>query len=120
MNWLGHFKQPDDTGIMVRVANGIFAASPRPIDWVHMPVPRDRSDETYFKPLGDLNLPAETDLFLGVIHNTDGEEGASRRIAAAGQVIDRFGVAAECGLGRRPPETIPGLFRIHANVSEPF
>ena len=115
-----HFKQPEDTGIMVRVANAIFAASPRPIDWVHMPVPRDRSDEAYFKPLGDLNLPRETDLFLGVIHNTDGEEGANRRIAAAGQVIDKFGVAAECGLGRRPPETVPGLFRTHANVSEPF
>ncbi|MCH7737729.1 MAG: hypothetical protein IH872_10070 [Chloroflexi bacterium] len=115
-----HFKQPDDTGIMVRVANGIFAAVPRKIDWVHMPVPRDRSDEAYFKPLGDLELPGETDLFLGLVHNTDGEEGARRRIAAAGRVIDGFGVAAECGLGRRPPETIPGLLRVHASVSDPF
>jgi len=28
-------------------------------------------------------------------------------------------VATECGLGRRPPETIPQLLRIHAEVSAP-
>lgn len=115
-----HLKQPEDTGIMVGVANRIFAAVARSIDWVHIPVPRDRSDDAYFKPLGDLALPEGTDIFLGVVHNTDGEEGAIHRIAAAGRFLERFGVAAEFGLGRRPPETIPGLLRIHANVSDPL
>jgi len=30
-----------------------------------------------------------------------------------------FGVATECGLGRRPPETIPDLLRIHSEVAAP-
>ena len=33
------------------------------------------------------------------------------------KVRERFGVATECGMGRRPPETIPELLRIHAAVS---
>jgi hypothetical protein len=28
-------------------------------------------------------------------------------------------VATECGFGRRPPETVPDLLRIHAAVAAP-
>jgi len=32
----------------------------------------------------------------------------------------RFGVATECGLGRRAPEDIPALLAQHATVAEPL
>ncbi|MBA2680567.1 MAG: hypothetical protein H0U76_19495 [Ktedonobacteraceae bacterium] len=81
-----------------------------------MPVPRNRADEAYFAPLRDLHLHPETKLYLGLVHNSDGVEGAQKRIAAAQQVVSDFGVATECGMGRRPEETIPDLIRLHSSV----
>jgi hypothetical protein len=52
-------------------------------------------------------------------HYTDGVAGTQQRIQAAQQVIADFGVATECGLGRRPAETIPDLVQIHATVAAP-
>ena len=85
-----------------------------------MPVPRDRDDDPYFSPLRDLNLKSGTELYLGLIHLTDGIEGAKRRAAAAKRVIPDFGVATECGFGRRPPETIPDLLRLHRAVQSRY
>ncbi len=58
-------------------------------------------------------------LSLGLVHYTDGVEGTRKRIEAAQRVVTDFGVATECGLGRRPVETIPGLLRIHSEVAAP-
>lgn len=115
-----HFKQPLDTGIMVSVINRVVERANRPINWVHMPVPRDRKDQEYFAPLRNMNLPEATSLYLGLIHFTDGESGTLERIRAAFQVVDACGVATECGLGRRPPDTIPEILRIHQAVAEPL
>jgi len=112
-----HFKQPTDTANLVAIANQIVASVARRIDWMHMPVPRGRTDVAYFAPLRDLKLHPETELYLGLVHFTDGAAGTRRRISAAQQVIEQFGVATECGLGRRPAETIPDLLRIHAEIA---
>lgn len=112
-----HFIEPKDMALMVRVANALAAGVQRPIDWIHMPVPIKRSDDAYFAPLADLNLGAETRLYLGLIHFTDGVEGSRRRLAAARKVVEDFGIATECGFGRRDPATIPQLLRIHAEVA---
>ena len=114
-----HFKQPADMGIMVRVANGIVNNAKRHITWMHMPVPRDRSDDAYFAPLTNLLLLPGTQFFLGLIHNTDGLSGAQARVAAAIKSYSSFGIATECGLSRRPVETIPGLLQIHAQLADP-
>ncbi|MDX2377789.1 hypothetical protein M4I32_13365 [Microbacterium sp. LRZ72] len=115
-----HFVEPVDTANLVRFANGLFAASPRPIAWLHMPVPIERDDDAYFEPLRELALPAETELYLGLVHREDGAEGASRRIATASRFVDRFGVATECGCGRAPADATEGLLRAHAQVAAPW
>ncbi|MGQ0543704.1 MAG: hypothetical protein ACT4P3_00010 [Betaproteobacteria bacterium] len=46
-----NFKEPADTGLMVRIANALAQQLARPLDWVHMPVPRSRNDAAYFAPL---------------------------------------------------------------------
>ena len=112
-----HFKQPADTSVMVELANALSETITRPINWLHMPVPRDRTDEAYFAPLRNLTLYPETRLYLGIVHYSDGAEGTRRRIEAAQRTITGFGVATECGMGRRPPKTIPDLLRIHAEVA---
>lgn len=114
-----HFKEPEDTSKLVEVANGISDGLTREISWIHMPVPRNRDDEAYFAPLRNLHLHPETELYLGLVHYTDGVEGTQRRIATAQRVVEDFGVATECGMGRRNPETIPDLLRIHSEVAAP-
>jgi hypothetical protein len=121
-----HMKQPTDAGHMVRVANGLTERVDRTLNWVHMPVPVDRSDDAYFAPLKELRLRPETELYLGIVHFRDGVEGAQRRIAAAQRVAPRFGVATECGMGRRPPgrggapDEFIDLLRIHRAVADPI
>jgi len=115
-----HFKEPEDAGLLVEVANDICASLGRPVNWVHLPVPRERADPAYFAPLGESRLDPETELYLGLVHLTDGAEGARQRMKTALQVVPGFGVATECGLGRRPPETIPDLLRLHAQVAAPL
>jgi hypothetical protein len=44
--------------------------------------------------------------------------GTRRRLATAEKYVKNFAIATECGFGRRPPETIPELLRIHAAAAE--
>lgn len=111
-----HWKEPESTANMVEVHNRLIEKPGRPIDYLHMPVPADRSDDAYFRPLSGLKLHPGTKLFLGLVHDSDGVEATRKRIAVAAKYARDFGIAAECGFGRRPPETIPNLLRIHAEV----
>lgn len=112
-----HFFEPTDLGNLVEVANGIAARLERPLQWVHMPVPRARNDREYFAPLARLALPTSAELVLGLVHHTDGVVGTRARIAAAEHFRRDFGIAAECGLGRRDPATIEAFLRMHAEVA---
>jgi len=55
---------------------------------------------------------------LGLVHYTDGVGGTRRRLATAEKYVKNFAIATECGFGRRPPQTIPELLRIHAAAAE--
>jgi hypothetical protein len=112
-----HVVEPKDTKLMVDFTNQLVAAIKHPIAWVHMPVPRERDDVAYFAPLKGLKLDSGTELYLGLVHRTDGLAGAHRRLAAAKQVVTDFGIATECGFGRRPPETVADLIDLHREVA---
>ena len=114
-----HFTEPSDASHLAWAAGTVFESLNRPVEWIHLPVPRTRDDVEYFQPLADLNVPDTTELYLGLVHETGGEEGTRRRIDAASQVLTRFGVATECGLGRRPLESLGPLLDQHAAVSSP-
>jgi methionine synthase II (cobalamin-independent) len=113
-----HMVEPTDTGNMVEIANGISAGVHRPMAWMHMPVPRNRSDDAYFAPLAGLKLHPETRLVLGLVHFTDGLDGTRRRMQAANKVVADYDIGTECGMARRPRETIPELLNIHKQVVE--
>ena len=110
-----HLAEPPDLRVVVRMANAAHKEVSRPIDYYHMPVPRNRDDEAYFAPLKELDI-GEAKLYLGLIHYTDAIAGSLSRAASARKYISGFGVATECGLSRRPKETIPELLRIHREV----
>ncbi|GKZ65740.1 hypothetical protein AnigIFM60653_003195 [Aspergillus niger] len=114
-----HFVEPEDLSLLVDLANNIHKRiHPRPITWVHMPVPKDRDDIAYFEPLKKLELSQHARLYLGVVHAHD-EEGTRRRIQTAKSVVSDFGVATECGMGRTPAEELPSILEISRNVSSP-
>ena len=114
-----HFVQPLDTGLLVEVARDIMekVAPVHTIDFIHIPVPKDRTDRAYFEPLRNLKL-TDTKLILGLVHAHD-EEGTRKRIKAAQAVYPHaFGVATECGMGRTPREEIDSIFAISRAVTE--
>ena len=66
------------------------------------------------------------EVYVGLVHFRDGVEGAQRRAAVAARHFERFGVATECGMGRRPEGRGGGglaelerLLAIHREVATP-
>ena len=105
-------------GDMTDMANRLTRAVKRPIDLIHMPVPRDRSDDAYFAPLKGSGSRPQTQIALGLVHLTGGLDGIR---AAHGdgappsrQLRHRDGM----GFGRRAPETIPALIHLHADAAK--
>jgi hypothetical protein len=113
-----HFIQPKDMGYLVETANALCAGIWRLVDWIQMPVPRSRTDDAYFEPLRQRKLQPGTELILGLVHFTDGLEGGRRRMEVARRFVNHFGISTECGLGRRPRETIEPLLKLHAELAD--
>jgi SAM-dependent methyltransferase len=114
-----HVREPADMGKLVEIANALSASLGRPLSWLHMPVPRQRADPAYYAPLRELRLRPETELYLGLVHHTDGVEGTRRRLQEATRWVTEVGIATECGWGRRPAATVDELLRIHRELSAP-
>lgn len=112
-----HILQPADTSTMVAIANAMAASVSRPINFLHMPVPRPRSDAAYFAPLAELEMPPETELYLGLIHYDDAE-GNAQRLAVAREFASIAGIATECGMGRGDPARLKPLLAAHATLIE--
>jgi hypothetical protein len=112
-----HMVQPKDAGIMVAMTNAIVAGVKRPIQFFHLPVPKGRTDDGYFAPLGELKLPQETGLYLGLIHHNDAQ-GDAVRLAAARRYARVDGIGTECGMARGDPARLPALLAAHARAAE--
>ncbi len=107
-----HLVMPQDMGILVEIANGFADKLDRSLNFVHMPVPQDRTDAAYFRPLQGLDLTGDTEIMLGLIHYDD-EEGDCNRMDAALRFLPSFSVATECGWGRTDPNRVSGLLVSH-------
>ena len=112
-----HWREPDDLGTCVKVANGLAEGLSRQINFIHMPVPVNRNDDAYFRPLLKFLQANDTELFLGLVHDSDTLDGNRIRIEKASKYVKNFGIAAECGLGRRNPTVIPSLLRLHLKLA---
>jgi len=94
-----HAVSPGDARNQVSLMKRLTADLPRPVDWLHAPVPRDADPKQYLAPYDELRLPTSTALYLGVIDIADGLDATKRRIEAAQSVLPAFGVGTVCGLG---------------------
>jgi hypothetical protein len=112
-----HFVEPKDAARMVDFANALARSSAHKLAYIHMPVPIERSDDAFHRPLVDLKLTTDTELFLGLVHAKDGVEGTRARMAAARRYAGEFGIATECGMARaRSEATVRTLLQIHADI----
>lgn len=112
-----HWKEPD-LALMAKFTNAVNAGLNRPLDYVHVPVPAGWTSPDDYAALQDFDLPEQTALFLGLVHHTDGVDGARNRIEAARVHRADFGVGTSCGLGRRDPADLPEILRLHAEVAK--
>ena len=112
-----HLVQPKDAAILVEMMEGIAASTRRPINFFHIPVPKDRTDATFYALLARWKRPAGTKLYLGLLHHDDAA-GDEARIAEAKRHIPDFGFSAECGWGRTQPGRLPGLLAGHRSAAE--
>ncbi len=112
-----HLVQPKDAGILVEMMNGIVAAISRNVDFLHIPVPKDRTDDAFYAPLDDFKQPKGTKLYLGLLHHND-DAGDRERVEVAKRHVTEFGLSAECGWGRTEPGRLPGLLKGHRIAAE--
>jgi hypothetical protein len=108
-----------DLNVHVDWANALTDRINRKIGYIHMAsVPEhDRSD---YASLERLKLDEGTKLFLGLIHGSDGLEGARRRVEAASEFRSDFGVAHFCGLFPVfgvDPDRLEDLLDLHRQVA---
>ena len=108
-----HFVEPKDTALLVEIGNAILSGAARQVNWLHMPVPKSRTDTAYFEPLKKLEL-GSAELYLGLLHPED-EEGTRKRIETASMFVSPFGLATECGLGRSSQADLDSILEIAAS-----
>ncbi len=109
-----HYVEPRDAGKMTELSNAFAKASSHPIAYIHMPVPIERDDDAFYRPLADLALQPGTELYLGLVH-ADGAVRTRQRIEVAQKYVTDFGIATECGMGRkRTPDVVRSILHIHA------
>jgi hypothetical protein len=100
-----------DAQVLVELMNGIADYVKRPVEFIHIPVPRG-ANQSFFEPLRNWRRPARTHLYLGLLQFDD-DSGNRARIEAARHVVQDFGVAAECGFGRTDPKRVPRILAGH-------
>ena len=113
-----HMVQPDNMAVLVEIANGIAASVSRQVQYIHMPVPQDRNDRAYFEPLANLSFPEGTDLYLGLVHDGDGDNNALK-LATAREFATVAGIGTECGVGRiKNRDSLPSILQEHCRLAE--
>jgi hypothetical protein len=112
-----HLVQPTDAAVLVEMLDGIGTHVRRRLDFVHIPVPKPRTDDAYFAPLARWKRRPETTLYLGLIHHDDAA-GDRARIEVARRHVGDFGIASECGWGRTAPGRLEGLLGAHRRAAE--
>ena len=104
-----------DMGVVVDFCNQVASQLSHTLNFVHLPVSVPDADAKFFGPLQRLAVPDETEIYLGILHPKV-KDGDLPRIALAQQFLSSFGVATECGWGRKPAEGITHLLQTHLAV----
>jgi len=109
-------KRPESLEWCVKFTRKAIDTSGRPVDFVHMPVPRHPPDH-YFDSLKSI-AGDDVKVYLGLIHHPDTVAELKTRIDAARKFIPNPGVASVCGFGRLDPDRVPSMLDDHLRAVE--
>ncbi|HEY1932731.1 MAG TPA: hypothetical protein VGG99_12015 [Acetobacteraceae bacterium] len=93
-------RRPDDLTSAVTLLNAAVDATPRRVDFLHLPT-LGSADDAFFAPLRTLKT-GDARVYLGAIHHMHGAAGLRGQVEAARKSLPEFGLAAPCGFGRAP------------------
>ena len=110
-----HLVQPKDAATMVAIMGEILRSLRRPVQFFHLPVPKQRTDPAFFKPLAELSLPRGCELYLGLVHLND-DNGNEARLAVARGFAKVAGIATDCGWGRCDAARVRALLEAHRRL----
>ncbi|KAI5357520.1 Putative UROD/MetE-like superfamily protein [Septoria linicola] len=124
-----HWHEPASLAVVVERQKLVTEASPRKINWSHMPVPKSAVErpevglDKYLSPLHALRSVLEkngTELYLGCVHEHE-PQLTKQIIEAAERVVPglQFGVGTECGGGRMTWAAFEDALKTAADVSSP-
>jgi hypothetical protein len=109
-------KDMADLGLCVRMTREALDRIDRPVDYVHMPALKHPEPE-FFAPLTQLDDAGDLDVYLGIVHHTDGVDGFRERMSMARRYRARFGIGSVCGYGRIDPAELPGVLAVHRDCA---
>src|SRR5699024_5743072 len=104
-----------DLGLCVRMTREAVARVDRRVDYVHMPALKHPQPE-FFAPLSEL-AGEGVDVYLGIVHHTDGGEGFVERLGLARRYRARCGMGSVCGYGRVDPAELPHILAVHRDCA---
>jgi hypothetical protein len=93
-------RQPHDLTSTVTLLNAATDATPRRVDFLHLPT-LGSAEDAFFAPLGALRT-RDSRVYLGAIHHMHGAAGLGAQVETARRFLPAFGLAAPCGFGRAP------------------
>jgi hypothetical protein len=100
----------------VALANELIERSGRPIQILHLVIPKSPTDE-FFTGADKLKSKG-ADLYVGLIHEDDSVEDNLARVRMARKFLPPFGTSYVCGFGRRSVEDTKHLLTRHREVAE--
>ncbi len=112
------------TGHLVRMSNLLVQRWPHdhPLAFIHYPLAEGqqppRSEEGFYAPLAELQLPESSRMIAGFVHEGASEAELGRILAVVEAAVGRrVDVASSCGLGRRKREVAEELLRRTARLA---
>lgn len=103
---------------MAELVTSVLKATARPVELIHVPIPLTVPDEAFLSPLRKFMLPDTTRLCLGLVHLSDGFDGAMRRVELARHHVSGFAFAARSGFASRSPGSLAEFLQLHARVAD--
>jgi hypothetical protein len=113
-----HFVEPTSLETQVRVINALNASAHRALDWFSMTVPQQTTDDAFFAPLADLQIPESVELYLSLVPYHPEEQPANtteRQVHAIDRVLGSrpWGISTECGMGRVDRDDVLPMLDAH-------
>jgi hypothetical protein len=105
-----------DARALAELMNGIADFVARPVEFIHIPVPR-RANAMFYEPLQGWRRAPQTRLYFGLLQFDD-DSGNRAGIDVARRAVQGFGVGAECGFGRTDPGRVPTILAGHRAAAE--